>query len=1012
MTGVVLAATIVTNLVALLPGERWWGGGGGDGQNQPYGGGVSARIDLRTHGNVSAPLLVSSAGRVIWSERPFAYQFLDGKLVLESDAGKIEPEKVGDTLRDAYLHAAKAHFRFDGRIPPEEFFALPQWNNWIEIFLCGMNQKGTDDYTAELAASGFPCGIYMVDGGWLSHQGSYEFHSPDFPDPKGMFDRIREHGWIPLVWTANFVSPDSREYKRLRWHEVHDCLDALVHRRGHGREAAIVTWWSGKSCVYDLMRREGYDCYLKALRGFCAKYGVAGFKFDAGDAKGLAEECDFGPGLEAVDYVNRYAHFAATEFPYHEIRVGWKNGGEPNVVRLMDRAHAWVWNNQGDWGQRTIVPQMITAGLLGAPYAMADMVGGGLEVSFVKTKINETLFVRSAQMQAMMPMMQFSAAPWRRLSPRGVALCRAAAERHVAMAPYILACVRESAKTGEPIVRAMEYAFPGQGFARTMQQYMLGPDYLVAPVLNDEGDVTVELPAGTWIDDLGERHKGPKRLELRNVPLERMPVYVADCPSLPVVDKTVSPMQLRKPSVGRLGIGMECLDRDLWDPVPAYASLRELGIRRARLQSGWARTEKRKGVYDFGWMDAVVSNLVAIGVEPWISLSYGNPLYAAACDGEQDYTGQKMNPLHSEEGLSAWKAYVRTIVSRYRDRVRVWEVWNEPDVRFFFKVPDGASWAEEYVRLLKETSETIRSVQPEARICAQTASGPDGREALSADLFKRGAGKYADIYAFHAYRALPEGFSQQERDAFYGAVRRQAPHIRFWRGEAGLSSQKSGRGALCELPLSEDMQARWIGRHLVRDLADPEIDFTSYFHLFDFDHYTHEVTYHYGVLRDKDYSRKPSFDVLRRVKAYFDDGNTFPDATVSLTLMARSDDSADEALAAGAAVYAFRRKGLPFFAFTSKAPATREEPPVPVKARAYFGTPDGAWHEPVLFDLADGTVTPLELTDDWPAPWLAVDLRNHIQVITEAAALTSGVPPTATQPPAPSILRKKQANHE
>jgi len=520
-----LRVRVQAKTFALLPGERWWGGGGGDGQNQPYGDAPSARIDLHTCGDCSAPLLVSSAGRVIWSERPFAYMFGKGTLLIESADEALEPKKVGTTLREAYLHAAKAHFHFEGKLPPEVFFSLPQWNNWIEIFLCGMNQKGTDDYTAELAASGFPCGIYMVDGGWLSHQGSYEFHTPDFPDPKGMIGRIRAQGWVPLIWTANFVSPDSREYKRLRWHEAHTCLDVLTHRRGHGHEAAIVTWWSGKSCVYDLMRKEGYDYYVKTLRDFCAKYGLAGFKFDAGDAKGLSEECDFGPGLEAVDYVNRYAHLAATEFPYHEIRVGWKNGGEPNVLRLKDRAHAWQWRSDDEYGQLTIVPQMIAAGLLGAPYAVADMVGGGLEVSFLNTKISETVFVRSAQLQAMMPMMQFSAAPWRRLSKRGVELCRAAAERHVAMAPYILACARATAKTGEPIVRAMEYEFPNQGFARPMQQYMLGPDYLVAPVLNDEGDVTVELPAGDWTDDLGETHTGPKKLELKGLPLERMPVY-------------------------------------------------------------------------------------------------------------------------------------------------------------------------------------------------------------------------------------------------------------------------------------------------------------------------------------------------------------------------------------------------------------------------------------------------------------------------------------------------------
>ena len=163
------------------------------------------------------------------------------------------------------------------------------------------------------------------------------------------------------------------------------------------------------------------------------------------------------------------------------------------------------------------------------------MVGGGLEVSFVGRAIDETLFVRSAALQALLPMMQFSAAPWRHLSPEGVALCRAFADLHVAFAPYILECARHAAATGEPIVRAMEYEFPGQGFARPMQQFMLGPRWLVAPVLSPDGTVAVELPAGRWRDDLGAVHDGPATLRLSGVPLSRLPRYerLADPPLVP-----------------------------------------------------------------------------------------------------------------------------------------------------------------------------------------------------------------------------------------------------------------------------------------------------------------------------------------------------------------------------------------------------------------------------------------------------------------------------------------------
>lgn len=54
----------------------------------------------------------------------------------------------------------------------------------------------------------------------------------------------------------------------------------------------------------------------------------------------------------------------------------------------------------------------------------------------------------------------------------------------------------------------------------------------------------------------------------------------------------------------RLGLGLEKLDRDLFDPSGVYDKLGALGVKWIRLQSGWCRTEKEKekGVYDFSWL--------------------------------------------------------------------------------------------------------------------------------------------------------------------------------------------------------------------------------------------------------------------------------------------------------------------------------------------------------------------------------------------------------------------------
>lgn len=59
-----------------------------------------------------------------------------------------------------------------------------------------------------------------------------------------------------------------------------------------------------------------------------------------------------------------------------------------------------------------------------------------------------------------MPMMQFSVAPWRILSKENVAICAKYAHLHQQMGDYILELAKHASKTGEPIVRHMEYQYP------------------------------------------------------------------------------------------------------------------------------------------------------------------------------------------------------------------------------------------------------------------------------------------------------------------------------------------------------------------------------------------------------------------------------------------------------------------------------------------------------------------------------------------------------------------------
>ena len=73
-------------------------------------------------------------------------------------------------------------------------------------------------------------------------------------------------------------------------------------------------------------------------------------------------------------------------------------------------------------------------------------------------------------------------------------------------------------------------------------------------------------------------------------------------------------------------VGCETMDRDYADWDQYKNLLGDLGATRGRLFSGWAKTEQEKGKYDFTWLDPQVREMAAMGVKPWICISYGNPV--------------------------------------------------------------------------------------------------------------------------------------------------------------------------------------------------------------------------------------------------------------------------------------------------------------------------------------------------------------------------------------------------
>ena len=193
--------------------------------------------------------------------------------------------------------------------------------------------------------------------------------------------------------------------------------------------------------------------------------------------------------------------------------------GLPLAQRLRDKRAQW-----GDLTQ--LIPGIIAQGLMGYAYTCPDMIGGGEYQSFQKLEsIDEELVVRSAQVHALMPMMQFSVAPWRVLSAENNAICREMAKLHARFGEEILEMAHQSSKTGEPIVKPMAWFWPDAGYEEIHDQFILGESLLVAPVIEQGArSRKVVFPEGIWIGDDGSEVVGPAVVEIQ-VPLERLPYY-------------------------------------------------------------------------------------------------------------------------------------------------------------------------------------------------------------------------------------------------------------------------------------------------------------------------------------------------------------------------------------------------------------------------------------------------------------------------------------------------------
>ncbi|WP_069659009.1 glycoside hydrolase family 31 protein [Arcticibacter eurypsychrophilus] len=507
-----------TTVIKIKSGENWYGGVVNEGHRMPLKDGYSFNLFGDTGTNQAAPLLLSTKGRYIWSDAPFEFSVKGDQLLLSNATEPVFVDSMGRTLKEAFVNANKKHFPSKGKLPDTLLFSRPQYNTWIEL-VYNQNQTDIIKYASDIISNGFPTGVLMIDDNWADYYGRFDFRKDRFENATVMVDSLHKLDFKVMLWVSPFISPDTEIFRDLLNKKL---LLFSGNQKGgsawkEATDPAIISWWNGHSAVLDFTNPQAKDWFEGRLDYMVKTYHIDGFKFDAGDA-------DFYPS-DAISFrkatPNEHSRLwgeIGLNYPLNEYRAMWKMAGEPLVQRLRDKQHTWV-------DLQKLIPHLTVAGLLGYNFTCPDMIGGGEYGSFIgKDKLDEELVVRSAQCSALMPMMQFSVAPWRVLSKENLGLVKSAVKIRNRYTAYILQMVKESAKNGQPIVRSMEYEFPNQGFAEVKGQFMLGKKFLVAPVVTKNSKKLIYFPKGKWRSDKGGIIKGPKIME-QIVPLDRLPIY-------------------------------------------------------------------------------------------------------------------------------------------------------------------------------------------------------------------------------------------------------------------------------------------------------------------------------------------------------------------------------------------------------------------------------------------------------------------------------------------------------
>jgi len=476
----------------------------------------------RAYKNV--PLLLSSQGYGVFFDMtgPIYYDLGQTSVAAWQATARADHLRAYLIVGDGIAPIMHAYHRLTGApaVPPDWSFGF-----WISRWGY-RNRAEVMEVAHRMRQEQVPCDVIHVDPYWMryheGHHGDLEWDESAFPDPQGMIAELKALGFRLSLWESPYVPLDSQMRA-----EGEQKGFLLKSKAGGG--PALVHGFAKPSAAVDFTNPAAVE-WFKAKNRRLLEMGVAVIKTDF--AEDMPEDAVPHDGTSAEQLHNLYpllyqrAVFEATK-EVHGYGLIWGRSGYAGSQRFP--VH---WG--GDPGctfedMAASLRGALSWILSGAAFASFDM-GGFFGIPTLTDPPSPELYVRWSQMGLL-----FSHArahghtaprePWAYGEP-ALSIFRKYAQLRYRLLPYLYGAARR-AVVGVPLARPLVYDhFPDRTTWQIDDEYLLGPDLLVAPMFEPRGSRDVYLPRGGWYDFWTDQRFDGGRWISYEAELETLPLFV------------------------------------------------------------------------------------------------------------------------------------------------------------------------------------------------------------------------------------------------------------------------------------------------------------------------------------------------------------------------------------------------------------------------------------------------------------------------------------------------------